>query len=155
MKKNILLLTDDKLVNNNFNKSQIIPSYELINNSNNFSTNYFRKKTVLNILTRKDNFFQVSQKENKNKKNKITEQKKINNFWDTVLQPKNTKIDRGAATKIKIDKESFKGIFLDNIQENIKEENPIQEKIEIKQNTSNKETKKIIKKKKRKKKKKN
>ena len=142
IKKKILLLTDDKIVNNNFNKSQIIPSYELINNLNNFSANYFRKKTVLNILTRKDNFFQISQKENKNKNNKIIEQKKINNFWDTVLQPKNTKIDRRAATKIKIDKESFKGIFLDNIQENIKEENPIQEKIEIKQNTSNKETKK-------------
>ena len=138
-KKN-LLLTEEKIINKKLNKSQIIPDYELIKNLNPYGENFFEEKIYLNILTRKNvqkNKIIFLNKYKKNNNIRIEEHNKIDNFWDTILQPNNTKIDRGASTQIKMDNETFKRINLENIPENIQEENQNQEKIEEKQNIPN------------------
>ena len=145
---NISLLTEEKAMNKELkglNKSQFLPEYELIKALNPYSSDYFdNKKIILKILTRKDQNLQNNNdlkylKNNKKNNNIILEEKdKLYNFWDTVNQPKNAKIDRGASTKIKIDKESFKNKILGDIQENIIEEDKNhQNNNEVKQNTSN------------------
>ena len=99
----------------------------------------------MNILTRKNIALEKDNK-TKNKKIKIVEKNKIKNFWETILQPKNANIDRGASTKLKIDKETFKGIHSEYIQEKVKEENQNKDGIEINQNISKFASKKNIKK---------
>ena len=119
---NMLLFIRGEKNNLKFSKSQIIPKYELISDSNEHKSNLYKNK-------RKNKFIVVK---NKNRNLMLEEEENsIKNFWDSVLQPKNSKIDRGASTKINIDNKLFKGKILEYIQEDIKEEN--QEKIDIKQ----------------------
>ena len=120
---NILLFLKDEKNNGQLSKSQIIPKYELISNSNDYKSNCYKNKK-----RKKNNFIVVK---NKKRKLMLEEENNIKNFWDSILQPKNSKIDRGASTKINIDNKLFKGKILEYIQEDIKEEN--QEKIDIKQ----------------------
>ena len=143
---NSSLLTEEKEINKklkSLNKSQILPEYELIKALNPYNSGNFENKIILNILSRKNWNIQKNKKLNflnpdKMNNNIIIEEKnKLYNFWDTILQPKNTKIDRGASTKIKIDNESFKNKILEDIQENIIEENEPHKKNEVKQNVSN------------------
>ena len=112
----ILLLTDEKKLNRKLNNSEIIHDYELIRDLNLYSSNVFGNKTVLNILNKKnvnipknnnDLSFSTSNKIQEIKDKKIVEPE-IDNFWDTISQPKATKIDRGASTQIKIDTETYK-----------------------------------------------
>jgi hypothetical protein len=52
---------------------------------------------------------------------------------ETIIQPKNSKIDRNVSTKIKVDNQSFKIHIFENIQGIIKEENQNQDKPEKRQ----------------------
>ena len=138
----ILLLTDEKKLNRKLNNSEIIPDYELIRDLNLYSSNVFGNKTVLNILNKKnvnipknnnDLSFSTSNKIQEIKDKKIVEPE-IDNFWDTISQPKATKIDRGASTQIKIDTETYKNKKYRHIKNIIKEEDHNNEQLE---NTTN------------------
>ena len=134
----ILLLTDEKKLNRKLNNSEIIPDYELIRDLNLYSSNVFGNKTVLNILNKKnvnipknnnDLSFSTSNKIQEIKDKKIVEPE-IDNFWDTISQPKATKIDRGASTQIKIDTETYKNKKYRHIKNIIKEEDHNNEQLE-------------------------
>ena len=145
---NDFLLETENEENEQLNKSQIIPNYELIKILNPFHSEFsIDNKIYLNILNRK-NIFLENRNNNKNKinnKNLLDEQNQINNFWETIFQPKNTEIDRYASTKIKIDIGTLKKKVLINNKE-IKEENENNEKSEIRKvNFSSKNIKKISK----------
>ena len=135
--RNNIILTEEEIKNKKkLNKSQIIQHYELINDLNYFESFFDKKKTILNILKRKNemenNFIN---KKIKNKNLIIGEENNFNNFWNTVFQPMNSKIDRDASTKLNVDNKLFKGKIFDCIPENINEEK--QEKYDIKQTELN------------------
>ena len=135
--RNNIILTEEEIKNKKkLNKSQIIQRYELINDLNYFESFFDKKKTILNILKRKNemenNFIN---KKIKNKNLIIGEENNLNNFWNTVFQPMNSKIDRDAPTKLNVDNKLFKGKIFDCIPENINEEK--QEKYDIKQTELN------------------
>ena len=135
--KNHLLIKNEEI--QKLNKSQIIQEYELIESLNPYYSYHFENKKILKILIRK-NMYQKSIDvidNNKRVNNNITLNEEIigNNFWDTINQPKDIKIDRGASTKIKVDTDIFKRINLEHIPEDVKEEN--KEILEIKQITPN------------------
>ena len=141
----ILLLTDEKKLNRKLNNSEIIPDYELIRDLNLYSSNVFGNKTVLNILNKKnvnipknnnDLSFSTSNKIQEIKDKKIVEPE-IDNFWDTISQPKATKIDRGASTQIKIDTETYKNKKYRHIKNIIKEEDHNNEQLENTTNNNN------------------
>ena len=150
----ILLLTDEKKLNRKLNNSEIIPDYELIRDLNLYSSNVFGNKTVLNILNKKnvnipknnnDLSFSTSNKIQEIKDKKIVEPE-IDNFWDTISQPKATKIDRGASTQIKIDTETYKNKKYRHIKNIIKEEDHNNEQLENTTNNNNLLQKRKIKK---------
>ena len=129
---NNLTTEENKRKRNKLSKSQIIPSYELYNDFNYFESKFFTSKKILNILTRKNEAksnYIASKDENENLM--LIDKNNKNNFWDTILQPKVSNVDRNASTKINIDNKLFKRKILDYIKEDIKEEN--QENLEIKQ----------------------
>ena len=150
----ILLLTDEKKLNRKLNNSEIIHDYELIRDLNLYSSNVFGNKTVLNILNKKnvnipknnnDLSFSTSNKIQGIKDKKIVEPE-IDNFWDTISQPKATKIDRGASTQIKIDTETYKNKKYRHIKNIIKEEDHNNEQLENTTNNNNLLQKRKIKK---------
>ena len=123
--RNNIILTEEEIKNKKkLNKSQIIQRYELINDLNYFESFFDKKKMILNILKRKNemenNFIN---KKIKNKNLIIGEENNLNNFWNTVFQPMNSKIDRDASTKLNVDNKLFKGKIFDCIPENINEGN--------------------------------
>ena len=153
--QNNLLLTEEKIMNKKLNESLDFPNYELINDLNLYGSSSLGNKTVLNILSktkiniqkkRNDLSFSSDNKEQENNENKLDEPNIMNNFWDTIFQPKTAKIDRGAATKIKIDKVTFKNLNSRCIEENIKEEDPNNKQLENKANNTKLVQKKKLKK---------
>ena len=135
--KNKLLFNNEEI--QKLNKSQIIQEYELNESLNPYYSYQFENKKILKILIRKHiNQNNVDIIDNNKKINNnivISEEIIGNNFWETINQPKTIKIDRGASTKIKVDTDVFKRIYLEHIPEDIKEEN--KEILEIKQITPN------------------
>ena len=136
-KTNILLFKKEPNEIKKLNKSKIIQEYQLIESLNPYYSHQLENKIVLKILTRKNkdqNSIDIIDNNKRINNNIILEEENIEiNFWDTIAQPKNIKIDRGASTKIKVDTEIFKRINLEHIPEDIKEEN--KEILEIKQIT--------------------
>ena len=61
----------------------------------------------------------------------IGEENNLINFWSTIFQPMNSKIDRDASTKINVNNKLFKGKIFGCIQEDIKQES--QENFDFKQ----------------------
>ena len=113
---NNLTTEENKRKRNKLSKSQIIPSYELYNDFNYIESKFFTSKKILNILTRKNEAksnYIASKDENENLM--LIDKNNKNNFWDTILQPKVSNIDRNASTKINIDNKLFKRKILDYI----------------------------------------